>query len=91
MLPLSFKGANRSSVIFDGTGRLDKVLAIMDDFKPAQRLTRLEVLAKSLIKGEELAQRLMSCLAVDYKFGPGVIVGAIRDSAAVNGAAFLLC
>jgi hypothetical protein len=41
------------------------------------------VLAKSL-KGEELAQRLMSCLAVDYNFDPGVIIGAMRDGAAVN-------
>ena len=29
----------------------------------------------------------MSCLAVDYNFGAGVIIGAMRDGAAVNGAA----
>lgn len=85
------KVAAEASVIFDGTARLGEALAIVvryiqEDFKPTQRLVRLEVLAKSL-KGEELAQRLMSCLAVDYKFGPGVLIGAMRDGAAVNGAA----
>ena len=39
------------------------------------------------MKGEELAQRLMSCLAVEYKFGPSVVIGAMRDGASVNGAA----
>ena len=29
----------------------------------------------------------MSCLAVDYNFGPGVIIEAMRGGAAVNGAA----
>ena len=85
------KVAKEASVIFDGTARLDEALAIVVryiqvDFKPTQRLVRLEVLAKAL-KGEELAQRLMSCLAVDYNFGPGAIIGGMRDGASVNGAA----
>ena len=29
----------------------------------------------------------MSCLAVEYKFGPSVVIGAMRDGASVNGAA----
>ena len=39
------------------------------------------------MKGEELAQRLMSCLAVEYKFGPSVVIRAMRDGASGNGAA----
>ena len=62
-----------ASVIFDGTARTGEALAIVirfvqEDFKPTQRLIQLEVLAKAL-KGVELAQRLMSCLAVKYNFG----------------------
>ena len=61
-----------ASVIFDGTARMGEALAIVirfvqEDFKPTQRLIQLEVLAKAL-KGVELAQRLMSCLAVKYNF-----------------------
>ena len=79
------------SVIFDGTARLGKALAIIiryvqDNFKPTQRLVHLEILAKAM-KGEELAQRLMSCLAVEYKFGPSMVIGAMRDGVSVNGAA----
>lgn len=85
------QGVKEVSVIFDGTARLGEALAIIiryvqDNFKPTQRLIRLEILAKAM-KGEELAQRLMSCLAVDYKFGPSVVIGAMRDGASVNGAA----
>ena len=85
------KGVKQVSVIFDGTARLGEALAIIiryvqDNFKPTQRLVRLEILAKAM-KGEELAQRLMSCLAVEYKFGPSVVIGAMRDGASVNGAA----
>ena len=29
----------------------------------------------------------MSCLAVEYKFGPSVVIGAMRDGASVNGPA----
>ena len=49
-----------ASIIFDGTARLGEALAIVvrfvqEDYKPVQRLVRLEVLAK-LLKGNELAQ-----------------------------------
>ena len=85
------KVGKEASVVFDGTAGLGKALAIVvryiqEDFKPIQRLVRLEVLAKTL-KGEELAQRLMSCLAVAYNFGPGSIIGGMRDGTSVNGAA----
>ena len=59
---------------------------VQENFQPTQRLIRLDILAKAL-KGEELAQRLMSCLAVDYHFGPTAIIGGMRDGASVNGAA----
>ena len=74
-----------------GTARLGEALVIVirfvqENVVPTQRLIRLEILAKAL-KGEELAQRLMSCLAVEYKIGPNVVIGATRDGASVNGAA----
>ena len=43
------------------------------------------MLAKAL-KGEELVQRLISCLAVDYNFGPRVVIGGMRGGASANGA-----
>lgn len=80
-----------ASVIFDGTATMGEALAIVirivqEDFKPTQRLIKLEVLAKAL-KGVELAQRLMSCLVVKCNFSPNIIIGGIRDGASVNGAA----
>ena len=85
------ESVKEASVIFDGTARMGEALAIIgrfvqEDFIPTQRLIRLEVLAKSL-KGDELAQRLVSCLAVKHNFGPNTIIGGIRDGASVNGAA----
>ena len=38
------------------------------------------------MKGEELAQKLMTCLAVDYNFGSSAIIGGMRDGTSVNGA-----
>ena len=79
------------SIIFDGTTRLGEALAVVirfvqENFKPTQRLLRLQVVAKAL-KAEELAQRLMSFVAVDHHFGPSMLLAAIRDGASVNGAA----
>ena len=79
------------SVIFDGTARLGEALAIVvryikQDFKPTQRLVCLEILAKPL-KGVELAQRLMSNIAVKHNFGSDTVIAAMRDGASVNGAA----
>ena len=85
-----FESMKEASVIFDGTARTEalavNVRFVQDDFIPTQRLIRLEVLAKAL-KGDELAQRLMSCLAVKHNFGPNTIIGGVRDGASVNGAA----
>ena len=80
-----------TSVIFDGTARMGEALAIIvrfvqEDFIPTRHLIRLLVLGKAL-KVDELAQRLMSCLAVKHNFGPNTIIGGIRDGASVNGAA----
>ena len=49
-------------------------------------LYSFKVQAKAL-KGVELTQRLMSCLAVRYNLGLNTIIGGIRDGASVNGAA----
>ena len=78
-LKKELKDVKEASVIFDGTARLGEALAVIvryvqENFQPTQRLIRLDILAKAL-KGEELAQRLMSCLAVDYHFGPTAIIG----------------
>ena len=88
---------NEAFVIFDGTARLGEALAVIvryvqENFQPTQRLIRLDILAKAL-KGEELVQRLMSCLAVDYHFGPTAIIEGMRHGASVNGAALrqLMC
>lgn len=59
---------------------------MQEDCKPTQRLVRLEVLAKPL-KGNELAQRLMTCIAVNHNFGPNMVLAGMRDGAAVNGTA----
>lgn len=85
------QNVKEASITFDGTARLGEALAIVmrfvqDDFKPTQRLICLEVLAKPL-KGPELAQRLMSCIAVNHSFGPNMLLAIMRDGAAVNGAA----
>ena len=90
-LKKELKDVKEASVIFDGTARLGEALAVIvryvqENFQPTQRLIRLDIFAKAL-KGEELAQRLMSCLAVDYHFGPTAIIGGMRDGASVNGAA----
>ena len=65
---------------------LDIVRFVQEDFIPTQCLTQLAVLAKAL-KGDELAQRLMSCLAVEHNFSCNTIIGRIRNGASVNGAA----
>ena len=86
------KSVKEISVIFDGTARLGEASAIVvrffqeDLYEPTQRLIRLEVLAKAL-EVEELAQRLISCLVVDFNFGPRIVIGGTRDGASVNGAA----
>lgn len=56
-----------------------------EDCKPTQRLVHLEVLAKPL-KGIELAQTLMTCIAVNHSFGPLMVFAGMKVGAAVNGA-----
>ncbi|CAB4024421.1 RNA-directed DNA polymerase from transposon BS [Paramuricea clavata] len=79
------------SVMFDGSCRLGEVLAIVlryidTRWNIQQRLLKLETLAKSL-KSQELAQRLIHCLAVEFSVHPELILCATKDSAAVNEAA----
>ena len=45
----------------------------------------MEVLAKSM-NAEELAQRLIQCLAVEYGIQPNQLLAAMRDGASVNEA-----
>ena len=79
------------SVTFDGTARLGEALAVVagvvqEDFKPTKRLVYLEMLAKPM-KGVELAQRLMSNIAVKHNLGSDMVFAAMRDGASLNGAA----
>ena len=81
----------QASFIFDGTARLEEALVIIiryiqENFVPTQHLICLEILAKAM-KGEELVQKLMTCLAVDCNFGSSATIGGMRDGASVNGAA----
>jgi hypothetical protein len=73
-------------VIFDGSTRLrealDIVLRFIDQWSVQQRVVKLEVLASSL-NAEQLAQRLIQCLAVEYDIKPNHLLAAIRDGAAV--------
>ena len=77
-------------VIFDGSTRLGEALAIIirfvDQWHIQQRLVKLETLAKSL-NAEQLAQRLIQCLAVNYAIQPNQLLAAMKDGAAVNEAA----
>ena len=78
------------SVIFDGSTRLGEALVIVvryidKDWNIQQRLLKLEVLAKSM-NAEELAQRLIQCLAVAYGIQPNQLLAAMRDGASVNEA-----
>ena len=78
------------SVIFDGSTRFREALAIIvrfidKDWNIQQRLLKLEILAKSM-NAEELAQRLIQCLAVEYGMQPNHLLATMRDGASVNEA-----
>ena len=78
------------SVIFDGNTRLGEALAIIvrfidKDWNIQQRLLKLEILAKSM-NADELAQRLIQCLAVKYGMQPNHLLAAMRDGASINEA-----
>ena len=78
------------SVIFDGSTRLGEALAIIvrfidKDWNIQQRLLKLEILAKRR-NAEELAQRLIHCLAVEYRMHQNHPLAAMRDGASVNEA-----
>ena len=82
---------NNVSVIFDGTKRLGKALAIVIRFVTAdweikQRLVHLQLIAQSL-KGEELARETIMVLAQQYNVQNNSLCAAMRDGASVNGAA----
>ena len=52
-----------------------------EDCKSTKHLVSLEVLAKPL-KGNELALRLMTCIAVNHNFRPNMVFAGTRDGAA---------
>ena len=79
------------SVIFDGTTHVGEAMAVVLQFvdsqwKIQQRLVRLMLLAKSMT-GEEVARELIVVLSTGLGIGPNKLIAAMRDRAAVNGAA----
>ena len=78
------------AVIFDGTTRLGKTLAIVlryvsDEWSLEQRLIRLQLLAKSLT-GEEIARELIHVL-MTYRISSSNLLAAMRDRASTNNVA----
>ena len=79
------------SVIFDGSTGLGEALAIVVRFIDnqwliQQRVVKLEVLARSM-NAEQLAQRLIQCLAVECMIRPDQLLASMRNSEAVIEAA----
>ena len=79
------------SVIFDGTTHVGEAMAVLwrfvdSQWKIQQRLVRLMLLAKSMT-GEEVARELIVVLSTGLGIGPNKLTAAMRDRAAVNGAA----
>ena len=91
MLQQELSSACAISVIFDGSTHLGEALAIVARFVDQnwdiqQRLIRFHVLAQSL-NGQQLAGEIIQCLSVAFRIPASKFVAAIRDGAAVNGAA----
>jgi len=79
------------SVVFDRTTHLGEAIAGVLHFVDGegniqQQLLRLMLLAKSL-KREEVARDLLVFLSTTLGVKPGTLLAAMRDRAAVNGAA----
>ena len=78
-------------MIFDATTRLGEAMAVVLHFVDGQwqlqqRLVRLMLLSKSMT-GEEIARELIVVLSTGLGIGPKMLITAMRDRAAVNGAA----
>eukprot|EP00117_Sycon_ciliatum_P001327 scpid51838/ scgid7033/ len=85
------KGITACSVVFDGSNHLGEALVIIlrfvtTNWEAAQRLVRLRILSKSLTF-QQLAREIITCLSTEYHLPAASLVAAIRDGAAVNGAA----
>ena len=79
------------SIVFDGTTHMGEAMAVVlryvdSDWQIQQRLARLMLLAKSMT-GEEVARDLIVVLSTSLAITPNRLVAAMRDRAAVNGAA----
>lgn len=79
------------SIVFDGTTRMGEAMAVVlrfvdSEWRIQQRLARLLLLAKSMT-GEEVAHELIVVLSTSLAITPNRLVAAMRDRAAVNGAA----
>lgn len=80
---------NPISIIFDGTSRVGKILAIIvryvDNWDIKQRLIHLDFLTKSLT-GEETAHEL-NTLSENFSIKPNLIAVSMRDGASLNNVA----
>ena len=84
-------GITACSVEFDGSTHLRKAHVIILRFvtanwEAAQQLVRLRILSKSPTS-QQLAREIVTCLSAEYHLPTTALVAAIRDGAAVNGAA----
>ena len=79
------------SVIFDGSTRQGKAIAIIlhfinDEWMITQRLIRIDICSK-LVNSEELARVLNKALCVEFGIKANSLLAAMRDGASVNQAA----
>ena len=79
------------SIIFDGTTHVCEAMVMLlrfvdDQWTIRQRVCSLKLLAKSL-RGEEVAQQIVSIISQELGIRSSLIVAASRDRAAVNDVA----
>ena len=75
------------SLIFDGTSRLEEVLALVFRFlELVQYLVRLEFVQKSMT-GEKVAREIINILAVSLEIQSHLLIAAMRDGTSVNSVA----
>ena len=74
-------------LIFDGTSRLEEVLALVFLFvELVQHLVRLEFVQKSMT-GEKVAREIINILAVSLGIQSPLLIAAMRDGASANSVA----
>ena len=91
LIKKELSAATASMVIFDGSTRQEEALAVILRYIDLQwgiqqRLVRVHTLVKSL-NASQLARELLTCILTQLNVKQDMLVGAVRDGAAVNGTA----